>query len=84
MSEIFSMENILTPEQMEIREGVQKICEKYDDAYWLARDTDGKFPHDFGQELADAGYFGITQRERFPLLVLVGLMPRSRPSRIDL
>ena len=65
MSEIFSMENILTPEQMEIREGVQKICEKYDDAYWLARDTDGKFPHDFGQELADAGYFGITQPAEF-------------------
>ena len=31
----------LTPEQESIRESIAKICSRFDDAYWLARDRDG-------------------------------------------
>ncbi|MBL8380662.1 MAG: acyl-CoA/acyl-ACP dehydrogenase [Burkholderiales bacterium] len=48
-----------TPEQLQIRDGVAKLCERFDDAYWLARDDDGRFPEDFCQAIADHGYMGI-------------------------
>ena len=44
-----------TPEHESIRESVAKICEKFDDAYWLDRDQTGEFPHDFHKALADGG-----------------------------
>ena len=37
----------LTDEQQSIQAAIQKICQQFDDAYWLARDTDGTFPEDF-------------------------------------
>jgi len=48
-----------TPEHESIRESVAKICEKFDDAYWLDRDQTGEFPHDFHKALADGGWLGI-------------------------
>ena len=33
---------------------------RFDDAYWLARDDDGVFPHEFHRAMADAGWLGIT------------------------
>jgi len=65
MADMFSMEGILTPEQLDIREAVQKICADFDDAYWLARDNDGKFPHDFGDALAAGGWLGVTMPEEY-------------------
>lgn len=46
-------------------DGVQKVCDRFDDAYWLARDTDGRFPHEFHGALADGGWLGITMPESF-------------------
>ena len=43
-----------------IREGVAAVVRRFDDAYWLARDDDGVFPHAFHRALADAGWLGIT------------------------
>jgi acyl-CoA dehydrogenase len=48
-----------TPEQETIREAVAKICTRFDADYWLARDEDGVFPHDFHAALAEAGWLGI-------------------------
>ena len=31
----------------EIRDGVQSVCDRFGDDYWLARDDDGVFPHEF-------------------------------------
>ena len=43
-----------------IREGVNAVVRRFDDAYWLARDDDGNFPHEFHRAMADAGWLGIT------------------------
>jgi acyl-CoA dehydrogenase len=48
-----------TPEQETIRVAVAKICTRFDADYWLARDEDGAFPHDFHAALAEAGWLGI-------------------------
>jgi acyl-CoA dehydrogenase len=43
-----------------LREGVRAIIARFDDAYWLARDSDGRFPHEVHKALADGGWLGIT------------------------
>jgi acyl-CoA dehydrogenase len=46
-------------EQQAIRDAIAKLCEKYDDEYWLRRDREGGFPNDFVKDLADGGWLGI-------------------------
>ncbi|MSO90103.1 MAG: acyl-CoA dehydrogenase [Acetobacteraceae bacterium] len=48
----------LTAEQKVLRENIARICADFGDDYWLARDRDGKFPHEFGDAFARAGWFG--------------------------
>jgi acyl-CoA dehydrogenase len=48
-----------TPEQEQIRDAIGKICARFPDEYWLARDRDGAFPEDFHRALAEAGWLGI-------------------------
>jgi acyl-CoA dehydrogenase len=48
-----------------IREAIQKICANFDDAYWLKKDREGGFPHDFHKAMADAGWLGICIPEEF-------------------
>jgi acyl-CoA dehydrogenase len=55
----------LSPAQQEIREAVFKICAGFDDAYWLRRDDDGQFPHDFHRAFASAGWLGIAMPEAY-------------------
>ena len=59
MNDYFDMESVLTPEQMEMRESLQKLCENYGDDYWLDRDQTGEFPEDFVQKLAEHGWLGL-------------------------
>jgi acyl-CoA dehydrogenase len=54
-----------TPEQQQIRDGVLKLCARFDDQYWLARDADGEFPEDFCRALADAGWVGVAVPEEY-------------------
>ena len=56
MNDFFDMLSVLTPEQMEIRGSLQKLCVNYGDDYWLGRDRTGEFPQDFLQTLADNGW----------------------------
>lgn len=53
------MDFALTENQEAIRDAIAKICEGFDDAYWLWKDREGGFPHDFHKALADAGWLGI-------------------------
>jgi len=46
-------------EQVSIRDAVQKICSRFDDAYWLERDREGGFPEAFFDALARDGWLGI-------------------------
>jgi acyl-CoA dehydrogenase len=45
--------------QQSVRAAVEKICARFGDDYWLARDADGAFPHEFYRAIADAGWLGI-------------------------
>lgn len=49
----------LTPEQEQICDAVRRVCEPFDADYWLRKDSEGGFPHDFHRALADAGWLGI-------------------------
>jgi acyl-CoA dehydrogenase len=52
-----------TEEQEAIRDSVARICANFDDAYWLRRDREGGFPHDFYDALAREGWLGICTAE---------------------
>ena len=45
--------------QQSLRLAVDKICARFGDDYWLARDRDGKFPEDFYRALAADGWLGV-------------------------
>ena len=55
----------LTDEQQAIQAAIQKICQPFDDAYWLARDTDGTFPEDFVKAITEGGWLGIAMPEAY-------------------
>jgi len=49
----------LTEEQREIRAAVLRLCERFGDDYWLAKDNEGGFPHEFHRTMAEAGWLGV-------------------------
>ncbi|HEV7633989.1 MAG TPA: acyl-CoA dehydrogenase family protein [Bradyrhizobium sp.] len=59
------MDFALTDNQEAIRDAIARICSDFDDAYWLKRDREGGFPHDFHKALADAGWLGICVPEAY-------------------
>ena len=52
-------------ERQAIRDGVRAVVTKFGDDYWLERDEDGKFPHQFHKAMADGGWLGITMPEEY-------------------
>jgi len=48
-----------TNEQLAIRTAIEKICTRFPDEYWLAKDRDGGFPHDFHRAFAEQGWLGV-------------------------
>jgi acyl-CoA dehydrogenase len=59
------MDFALTDNQEAIRDAIAKICGDFDDAYWLKKDREGGFPHDFHKAFADAGWLGICVPEAY-------------------
>jgi acyl-CoA dehydrogenase len=59
------MDFALTANQEAIRHAIEKVCSDFDDAYWLKKDREGGFPHDFHKAMADAGWLGICIPEQF-------------------
>ena len=49
----------LSEDQANIREAVLKHCARFTDEYWLDRDRDAVFPHDFYNSMVEAGWLGI-------------------------
>ena len=47
------MDFSFSAEQQAIRAAIEKICARFGDDYWLAKDRDGGFPHDFHRAFAD-------------------------------
>jgi acyl-CoA dehydrogenase len=54
-----------TQDQEAIRDAIQRICQKFDADYWLKKDREGGFPHDFHKAFAEAGWLGICIPEEF-------------------
>ena len=59
------MDFSLSPEQRQIRDAVERVCEPFDADYWLKRDREGGFPSDFHQALAASGWLGIAMPEAY-------------------
>src|SRR5215472_9355280 len=55
----------LTQEQKEIRAAVLRLCARFGDDYWLAKDSEGGFPHEFHRAMAEAGWLGIAMPEAY-------------------
>jgi acyl-CoA dehydrogenase len=53
------MDFSLSAEQEAIREAVTRICARFGDDYWLAKDRDGGFPEDFHRAFVDDGWLGV-------------------------
>jgi alkylation response protein AidB-like acyl-CoA dehydrogenase len=49
----------------EIRESVARICEPFDNAYWMGLDDASEYPDKFVQALTDAGYLATLIPEEF-------------------
>jgi acyl-CoA dehydrogenase len=49
----------LTEEQQQVRDAVARVCARFGDDYWLERDTEGGFPHEFHRAMAEGGWLGI-------------------------
>lgn len=47
-----------TEEQEAIREGVLRLCARFDADYWRRTDETGQFPEDFVAAMAEAGWLG--------------------------
>lgn len=59
------MDFSLTEAQQEIRAAILKICARFGDDYWLAKDRDGGFPDEFHRAIADGGWLGIAMPEAY-------------------
>jgi len=59
------MDFVFSSEQRQIRDAIQRICARFDDAFWLARDRDGEFPHAFCAAIAAEGWLGIAMPEAY-------------------
>ena len=53
------MDFLFSAEQQAIRAAIEKICARFPDEYWLAKDREGSFPQDFHRAFADQGWLGI-------------------------
>lgn len=56
---------LLSEEQRAIEDAIGDICDKFDDDYWRRADTEKKFPYEFAEELAKAGWTGVTMPQEY-------------------
>ena len=52
-------------QQRAIQDAVVRICQDFDDDYWLQRDTEGDFPEDFVTAITASGWLGIAMPEAY-------------------
>src|SRR6478609_6155243 len=53
----------LSDEQQAIEDGVAKVCAQFGDDYWMACDSEARFPEEFYRAMAEGGWLGITMPE---------------------
>lgn len=52
-------------EQRAIRDAIERVCARFDAGYWLQKDRDGGFPHEFHAAIAADGWLGIAMPEQY-------------------
>lgn len=57
------MDFALSDEQRQIRDQIARLCGRFDDAYWRARDEEAAFPEDFYRAVAESGWLGVAMPE---------------------
>jgi len=55
----------LSDDQRAIQDAVSRICSRFDADYWLKKDREGGFPHEFHAAIAADGWLGIAMPEQF-------------------
>ncbi|WP_218511248.1 acyl-CoA dehydrogenase family protein [Variovorax sp. dw_308] len=55
----------LSEDQQSVCDAVGRICNQFDDDYWLGKDKDGGFPFELHRALAEAGWLGICIPEAY-------------------
>ena len=59
------MDFSISDEHQSIHAAIVRICENFDENYWLAKDREGGFPHEFNRAFVDAGWLGICVPEAY-------------------
>jgi acyl-CoA dehydrogenase len=59
------MDFAFTEQQNAMREAIERLCQPFDADYWLRKDREASFPHDFHQALASAGWLGIAMPQAY-------------------
>ena len=55
----------LTPNSWRSATAVARLCERFGDDYWLKKDTEGGFPHEFHRAMAEGGWLGVAMPEEY-------------------
>lgn len=55
----------ISREHESIRDAVKSLCAHFPESYWLERDADGRFPHEFYAAMGEAGWLGIAIPEEY-------------------
>jgi acyl-CoA dehydrogenase len=59
------MDFALTEDQQTIKEAVAELALKFDNQYWMEKDSNHEFPTEFYQAFAEGGWLGITTPEEY-------------------
>ena len=59
------MDFSFSADHLALRAAIEKVCAAFDAGYWLTKDRDGGFPHDFHQAFARDGWLGIAMPQRY-------------------
>ena len=55
----------LTDAQEELKAGIEKLCARFDPAYWRSADETGRFPEAFVAAVAEGGWLGMAMPAEF-------------------
>ncbi len=55
----------LTDAQEELKAGIEKLCARFDPAYWRSADETGRFPEAFVAAFAEGGWLGMAMPAEF-------------------
>ena len=59
------MEFEMTEEQRSIQQEVRRLCARFGDDYWRAKDRVHEFPEEFYRAFAEGGWLGIAMPEQY-------------------